>query len=67
MAKVKIALEDLYVPGGQGVRAHSKGDEVPADTDADLKRIDDAGWSDLVTNPQTKAAAKATDDSVKGA
>jgi hypothetical protein len=66
MSKVKIALEDLFVPGGQGVRAHSKGDEVAADTDADLKRIEDAGWADLVANPSTKAADKAA-ETVKGA
>ena len=58
--KVKIALENLNVPG-TGVRAHNKGDEIPADTPADLKRIHDAGWDDLVANPETKAADKATD------
>lgn len=71
MSKVKIALEDLFVPGGQGVRAHSKGDEVAADTKADLKRIEKAGWADLVADPEpTESAADEatdTDDSVKGA
>jgi hypothetical protein len=62
MSKVKIALEDLFVPGGQGVRAHSKGDEVAADSPADLKRIHDAGWDDLVANPSTKAAAAVEPD-----
>jgi hypothetical protein len=61
--KVKIALENLNVPGSL-VRAHNKGDEVPADTPEDLARIEAAGWGDLVANPSTKAAEAVADPAV---
>lgn len=59
MGKVKIATENLYAPPGGWAIAHLAGDEVPAETEADLKRIEDAGWADKVANPQTKAAKAA--------
>jgi hypothetical protein len=50
VSDVRIAKEDLFI--GR-VRAHRKGDEVPADN------VERNGWQEQVTSPSTRAAAKA--------
>lgn len=51
MADTYTATEDIYV--SRGVRAHRKGDVVPA---ANVKRN---GWQDKVAKSTTKAAEQA--------
>lgn len=61
MSKTRVALQDLFVPGGEGwAAAHRKGEEVPYDTDEDKARVERGGWDELLAAPGTKAAAEAT-------
>lgn len=58
MADHYVATEDLFV--ARGVRAHNKGDVVPA---ANVKAN---GWEDKVARPTTKAAKDAKADAAQG-